>query len=59
MAEAAARRDAAPLALREALARVLTNAEGVDEVRLAQELALMAVKSDVTEECQHAVNLAA
>ena len=48
--EAAARRDAAPLALREALARVLANAEGVDEVRLAQELALIAVKNDVTEE---------
>ena len=48
--EAAARRDAAPGALREALARVLANAEGVDEVRLAQELALIAVKNDVTEE---------
>ena len=48
--EAAARREAAPLALREALARVLANAEGVDEVRLAQELALIAVKNDVTEE---------
>ena len=48
--EAAARREAAPGALREALARVLANAEGVDEVRLAQELALIAVKNDVTEE---------
>ena len=50
IAEAAARREAAPMALREALARVLVNAEGVDEVRLAQELALIAVKNDVTEE---------
>ena len=48
--EAAARRDAQGTTLREALARVLANAEGVDEVRLAQELALIAVKNDVTEE---------
>lgn len=47
-AEAMARRDAQ--ALREALARVLANSEGVDETRLAQELALIAVKNDVTEE---------
>ena len=49
-AEAAARRDTAATTLREALARVLANAEGVDETRLAQELALIAVRSDVTEE---------
>ena len=48
--EAAARRDAAAGSLREAMARVLANADGVDETRLAQELALIAVKSDVTEE---------
>lgn len=48
--EAAARRDAASSALRDALARVLANADGVDETRLAQELALIAVKNDVTEE---------
>lgn len=48
--EAVARRDAAPGALREALARVLANAESVDETRLAQELALIAVKNDVQEE---------
>ncbi|MEO8241051.1 MAG: YicC/YloC family endoribonuclease [bacterium] len=48
--EAAARRDTAAATLREALARVLENAEGVDETRLAQELALIAVKTDVTEE---------
>ena len=48
--EAAARRAAASATLREALGRVLANAEGVDETRLAQELALIAVKNDVTEE---------
>lgn len=48
--EAAARRAAASGALREALARVLANADGVDETRLAQELALIAVKNDVQEE---------
>ncbi|WP_293575169.1 YicC/YloC family endoribonuclease [Phaeobacter sp.] len=36
--------------LRKNLARVLDNADGIDDVRLAQELALLAVKSDVTEE---------
>jgi uncharacterized protein (TIGR00255 family) len=36
--------------LREALARVLVATEAVDETRLAQELALLAVKTDVTEE---------
>ena len=48
--EAQARRDASAAALRDALTRVLANAEGVDETRLAQELALIAVKNDVTEE---------
>ena len=48
--EAAARREAQSTTLREALARVLANAEGVDETRLAQELAMIALKSDVTEE---------
>jgi uncharacterized protein (TIGR00255 family) len=48
--EAAARREAQGPALREALARVLANADGVDETRLAQELAMIAVKNDVTEE---------
>ena len=48
--EAAARREAQPAALREALARVLANGSGVDETRLAQELALIAVRNDVTEE---------
>jgi len=49
-AEAAARNDAAATFLRDALARVLDNADGVDATRLAQELALLAVKTDVTEE---------
>ena len=48
--EAHARRDTAASTLRDSLARVLANAEGVDETRLAQELALIAVKNDVTEE---------
>ncbi|WP_096785665.1 YicC/YloC family endoribonuclease [Rhodobacter sp. CZR27] len=48
--EAEARRTAAPLALRENLARLLAASEGLDETRIAQELALLAVKQDVTEE---------
>jgi uncharacterized protein (TIGR00255 family) len=36
--------------LRANLARVLDNADGVDPQRVAQELALIAVKADVTEE---------
>lgn len=36
--------------LRENLARVLDNSDGADEQRVAQELALIAVKTDVTEE---------
>ncbi|MEL7090589.1 MAG: YicC/YloC family endoribonuclease [Pseudomonadota bacterium] len=54
VAEAAAcaeeRRDEAAATLRRNLARVLDNADGVDADRVAQELALLAVKSDVTEE---------
>lgn len=46
--EAEARRDVAAETLRAQVARVL--AEGVDAGRLAQELALIAVKADVTEE---------
>ena len=49
-AEAEARRATAAASLREALARDLDHAEGADEGRLAQELALIAVKQDVTEE---------
>ena len=36
--------------LRDALARVLAATDAVDQTRLAQELALLAVKTDVTEE---------
>jgi uncharacterized protein (TIGR00255 family) len=48
VAAAHARRDHAAAALQDAVARVM--AEGVDAARVAQELALIAVKSDVTEE---------
>jgi uncharacterized protein (TIGR00255 family) len=48
--EAEARREATAEALRDALAKVLANADGVDEARLTQELAMIAVKNDVTEE---------
>jgi uncharacterized protein (TIGR00255 family) len=37
-------------ALRRNLARVLENSDGADEARVAQELALIALKADVTEE---------
>lgn len=47
---AEARRDQAAAKLRENLARVLDNADGADPDRVAQELALIAVKADVTEE---------
>jgi uncharacterized protein (TIGR00255 family) len=47
-AEAAARRETVARAIGEAVARIL--AEAVDETRVAQELALLAVKQDVTEE---------
>lgn len=47
---AEARRPKAREALGEALARVGRNVDGFDETRLAQELALMAVKADITEE---------
>jgi uncharacterized protein (TIGR00255 family) len=36
--------------LRANVARLVQNADGLDEARIAQELALLAVKSDVTEE---------
>ncbi len=49
-AEAEARRDATAAALRDALAKVIANTDGMDEARLTQELALIAVKNDVTEE---------
>ncbi|WP_200833850.1 YicC/YloC family endoribonuclease [Tabrizicola flagellatus] len=49
-AETATRSATQADALREALARVLAATDAVDETRLAQELALIAVKTDVTEE---------
>ncbi len=47
---ASAREDGMRARLRAALAQVLDNSEGVDEGRVAQELALIVVKTDVTEE---------
>lgn len=47
---AEARRDAAADAFRTALARVLESGVETDPQRVAQELAMLAVKSDVTEE---------
>lgn len=44
------RRDEQADRMRAALARVIENVDGADEGRIAQELALIAVKSDVTEE---------
>ncbi|MBL4927676.1 YicC/YloC family endoribonuclease [Fuscibacter oryzae] len=48
--EAALRREAGGVALRDAVTRVLATTDAVDEARLAQELALIAVKTDVQEE---------
>jgi uncharacterized protein (TIGR00255 family) len=48
--ETATRATAQGQSLREDLARVLAATDAVDETRLAQELALLAVKTDVTEE---------
>ena len=45
-----ARKDDSERALRTALAKVMQNLGDMDEQRVAQELALIAVKSDVTEE---------
>jgi uncharacterized protein (TIGR00255 family) len=47
---ALARRPVAEAALRENLARVMAGAAEADPARVAQELALLAVKADVTEE---------
>ncbi|MBN2907212.1 MAG: YicC family protein [Rhodobacteraceae bacterium] len=49
-AEAELRRDKMAETLRANLARVLDNAEGADPDRVAQELALIAVKADIREE---------
>ena len=45
-----ARQAEAAANLRDGVARVLANTDAVDEGRLAQELAILAVKNDVTEE---------
>ncbi|KMW57262.1 Protein YicC [Candidatus Rhodobacter oscarellae] len=47
---AEARKDQWAAKLKENLARVLENSEGADPARVAQELAIIAVKTDVTEE---------
>ncbi|MCR8827153.1 YicC/YloC family endoribonuclease [Pseudosulfitobacter koreensis] len=47
---AESRRDEVAANLRRNMARVVENADGVDKDRIAQELALLAVKSDITEE---------
>jgi uncharacterized protein (TIGR00255 family) len=49
-AETASRASTQAETLRDALARILAATDTVDETRLAQELALLAVKTDVTEE---------
>ncbi|MFZ5961732.1 YicC/YloC family endoribonuclease [Thalassococcus sp. BH17M4-6] len=48
--QAEARRDEQTDRMRGALARVMDNTDGMDAQRIAQELALIAVKADVTEE---------
>lgn len=47
---AEARKGDVAATLRENLARVLENSDGADQTRVAQELAMLAVKSDVMEE---------
>ncbi len=47
---AEARKDEMAQTLKRNLARVMENTDGADESRVAQELALIAVKSDITEE---------
>lgn len=49
-AAAEARKDETKASLRAALARVSENSSGIDEARIAQELALIGVKADITEE---------
>jgi uncharacterized protein (TIGR00255 family) len=47
---AEARKDEVAQGLRRNLARIVENADGLDAARIAQELALLAVKADITEE---------
>ena len=49
-AVAAARSDIMAETFRKNLAKVMDNSEGLDPARIAQEIALIAVKSDITEE---------
>ncbi|MGV8986741.1 MAG: YicC/YloC family endoribonuclease [Cypionkella sp.] len=49
-AAAAARQGEAASGLRDAVAKILLHTDAVDETRLAQELAILAVKNDITEE---------
>ncbi len=49
-AAAAARAGEAAQALRDGVAKILANTDAVDAARLAQELAILAVKNDITEE---------
>ena len=49
-AAAVARQGEAATALREAIAKILAHTDAADEGRLAQELAILAVKNDITEE---------
>ncbi|WP_299946088.1 YicC/YloC family endoribonuclease [uncultured Ruegeria sp.] len=49
------RREEMEQSLRDNLARVLDNAQGADPERVAQELALIAVKADITEEIDRLV----
>jgi len=44
------RKDEMVTTLRRNLARIIENSDGADEARIAQELALIAVKADITEE---------
>jgi uncharacterized protein (TIGR00255 family) len=48
--QADGRRNAAATSLQAALGRLVANAEELDQNRIAQELALIAIKTDVTEE---------
>ncbi|MBC57688.1 MAG: YicC family protein [Confluentimicrobium sp.] len=50
MREADARQGQMAVSLRSNLARVMDHSEGADEARVAQELALIAVKADIREE---------
>jgi uncharacterized protein (TIGR00255 family) len=50
------RKDDVAASLKRNLARILDNSEGLDHSRLEQELALLAVKADITEEIDRLVS---